>query len=113
METLPSNQHITYQLQYRKCGKPSCSTCRSGQGHGPYWYAYWREGSRLRSAYIGKIRPASPDTALESSTSESTQEAVSSLALEEPAPGERRSGDPYEGCLAESLLQAALLTTSG
>ncbi|GAC1361261.1 MAG: hypothetical protein NVS2B12_03160 [Ktedonobacteraceae bacterium] len=57
MTNIPSNQHITYQLQYRKCGKASCSTCRNGQGHGPYWYAYWREGSRLRSGYVGKIRP--------------------------------------------------------
>lgn len=57
MAQLPTDQHITYQLQFRKCGKPSCSTCRDGQGHGPYWYAYWREGSRLRSGYIGKTPP--------------------------------------------------------
>ena len=57
MKNIPSDQHITYQLQYRKCGKTSCSTCRNGQGHGPYWYAYWREGSRLRSGYVGKIHP--------------------------------------------------------
>lgn len=57
MTQLPNDQHITYQLQYRKCGKVSCSTCRNGQGHGPYWYAYWRDGSRLRSGYIGKNRP--------------------------------------------------------
>ena len=59
MIKLPGDQHITYQLQYRKCGKPTCRTCHEGQGHGPYWYAYWREGSRLRSGYIGK---ASPET---------------------------------------------------
>jgi len=57
MTDIPSDQHITYQLQYRKCGKASCSTCRNGQGHGPYWYAYWREGSRLRSGYVGKTHP--------------------------------------------------------
>ncbi|MBE3561346.1 MAG: hypothetical protein IMW89_19310 [Ktedonobacteraceae bacterium] len=57
MAKIPSNQHITYQLQFRKCGKTSCSTCRNGQGHGPYWYAYWREDSRLRSGYVGKQRP--------------------------------------------------------
>jgi len=50
----PGDQHITYQLQFRKCGKRTCRTCREGQGHGPYWYAYWREGSRLKSGYIGK-----------------------------------------------------------
>ncbi len=60
MKELPSNQHITYQRQFRKCGKSSCSTCRTGQGHGPYWYAYWRDGSRLRSSYIGKIGPSQP-----------------------------------------------------
>ncbi len=57
MTELPNDQHVTYQLQFRKCGKPTCSTCRYGQGHGPYWYAYWREGSRLRSGYIGKVWP--------------------------------------------------------
>jgi len=57
MTQLPNDLHITYQLQYRKCGKSSCSTCRTGTGHGPYWYAYWREGSRLRSGYIGKVHP--------------------------------------------------------
>src|SRR5205085_6759138 len=57
MTNLPDDQHITYQLQYRKCGKPSCSTCRDSRGHGPYWYAYWREGPRLRSGYIGKVSP--------------------------------------------------------
>ena len=57
MRDIPTDQHITYQLQYRKCGKASCSTCRDGQGHGPYWYAYWREGSRLRSGYVGKVHP--------------------------------------------------------
>jgi hypothetical protein len=57
MAKLPTNQHITYQLQFRKCGKPSCGTCKRGLGHGPYWYAYWREGAKLRSGYIGKVRP--------------------------------------------------------
>ena len=57
MAQLSNSQHITYQLQFRKCGKPTCSTCREGQGHGPYWYAYWREGPRLRSGYVGKSRP--------------------------------------------------------
>jgi hypothetical protein len=58
MAKLPTNQHITYQLQFRKCGKPSCGTCKRGPGHGPYWYAYWREGNKLRSGDIGKARPS-------------------------------------------------------
>ena len=63
MTQLPSDQHITYQLQFRKCGKATCGTCRDGQGHGPYWYAYWREGARLRSGYVGKIHPNLKKTA--------------------------------------------------
>jgi len=63
MTQLPGDQHITYQLQHRKCGKASCSTCRDGHGHGPYWYAYWREGTRLRSGYVGKKQPEGAVTA--------------------------------------------------
>lgn len=53
---IPDGTTITYQLQYRRCGK--CKPCRAGhQGHGPYWYKYWHEGNRLRSGYVGKVHP--------------------------------------------------------
>ena len=81
MAQLPNDQHITYQLQYRKCGKASCSTCRGGQGHGPYWYAYWREGSRLRSGYVGKVN----QTTLSNATNESTLSTTPVIAVEESA----------------------------
>src|SRR2546421_10328258 len=86
MTQLPSNQHITYQLQYRKCGKAACSTCRNGQGHGPYWYAYWREGSRLRSGYIGKNHPmhkqaTTPENKLETPALRCKDECVAEPAL--------------------------------
>jgi hypothetical protein len=74
MRDIPNDQHITYQQQYRKCGKAACGTCRQGKGHGPYWYAYWREGSRLRSGYVGKKHPtlqeeiAAPENKLEPPT---------------------------------------------
>ena len=56
---IPTDRHITYQCQMRKCGKPSCHRCKEGEGHGPYWYAYWRNDQRrLRSGYIGKVLPA-------------------------------------------------------
>ena len=42
-----------YRNEYTKCGKPNCKKCP----HGPYWYAYWREGKRLRKKYIGKTKP--------------------------------------------------------
>jgi predicted ATPase/DNA-binding SARP family transcriptional activator len=49
---------VTYRQQYRRCGKQSCSRCAPGQpGHGPYWYAFWREQGRPRSRYIGKELP--------------------------------------------------------
>ena len=47
----------TYRQRYITCGKPGCRTCTAGPGHGPYWYAYWREGTKIRSAYIGKQHP--------------------------------------------------------
>jgi predicted ATPase/DNA-binding SARP family transcriptional activator len=54
----PPGVHITYSRQFRRCTRPSCPTCGPGQpGHGPYWYAYWREDGRLRSHYFGKTRP--------------------------------------------------------
>lgn len=46
---------VTYRLESVDCGKQGCTKCP----HGPYWYAYWREGGRVRSRYIGKRRPDS------------------------------------------------------
>ena len=54
----PNGEHITYQYQYRKCGKPTCNTCRNSQGHGPYWYAYWKTKGKIYSGYIGKTLPS-------------------------------------------------------
>lgn len=44
---------VTYRLESVKCGKPSCRSCP----HGPYWYAYFRDGDKLRSRYIGRELP--------------------------------------------------------
>ena len=41
---------VSYRLEHVSCGKPGCSKCP----HGPYWYAYWREGGKVRSRYIGR-----------------------------------------------------------
>lgn len=43
---------LRYERQ--KCGKPSCSTCQSGEGHGPYWVLYVWLNDKTRKAYIGK-----------------------------------------------------------
>lgn len=45
---------VTYRLESVRCGKPTCTSCP----HGPYWYAYYREGKKLRSRYIGRELPA-------------------------------------------------------
>jgi hypothetical protein len=44
---------VTYRQELVRCGREGCTRCP----HGPYWYAYWREGGRLRSGYIGKELP--------------------------------------------------------
>jgi hypothetical protein len=44
---------VTYRLETVKCGKPNCRSCP----HGPYWYAYYREGAKLKSRYIGRELP--------------------------------------------------------
>jgi len=53
-----TNQNITYRQQFTRCGKQRCQKCREGIGHGPYWYAYWSEGGRVMSKYIGTHLPA-------------------------------------------------------
>ena len=50
-------QGSTYYTQYRKCGKPACTTCsgRGTRGHGPYWYRRDRPTGKVH--YIGKNLP--------------------------------------------------------
>jgi hypothetical protein len=49
-------RHKTYRRELVRCGKKDCK-CAEGQLHGPYWYAYWMEGGRTKSQYIGKKLP--------------------------------------------------------
>jgi hypothetical protein len=53
--TMNVKRSLTYRREYVKCGKNGCS-CAKGKGHGPYWYAYWREGKKLKKKYLGKKR---------------------------------------------------------
>lgn len=41
----------TFRQERVRCGKENC-WCFAGGGHGPYTYKYWREGGRLRKAYV-------------------------------------------------------------
>ncbi|HZS48417.1 MAG TPA: DUF6788 family protein [Blastocatellia bacterium] len=47
--------HITYQLERIRCGKTNCK-CAAGELHGPYWYSYWSQNGKTKSAYVGKKR---------------------------------------------------------
>jgi DNA-binding SARP family transcriptional activator/tetratricopeptide (TPR) repeat protein len=49
---------VTYRQQFTRCGKERCRKCREGEGHGPYWYAYWSEKGRTVSKYVGIQLPA-------------------------------------------------------
>jgi hypothetical protein len=42
---------VSLREQWVRCGKPSCTRCP----HGPYWYAYWSEGGRRMTRYVGKL----------------------------------------------------------
>jgi DNA-binding SARP family transcriptional activator len=45
-----------------RCGKRTCRRCADGIGHGPYWYASWREGGKVRQRYLGKTAPTGTPT---------------------------------------------------
>ena len=49
---------VTLRLEYVRCGKENCR-CVRDKAHGPYWYAYFRRGGKVRSKYIGKKKPGS------------------------------------------------------
>ena len=53
LDDVPGMPTVTYRRQLIRCGK-GCDTCP----HGPYWYAFWKEGGRSRSQYIGGVLPA-------------------------------------------------------
>ncbi len=37
-----------------RCGKPTCH-CVEGEGHGPYWFLHWREGTVQRRRYVRQV----------------------------------------------------------
>ena len=48
---LPTN--ATIRKEYVRCGKVDCLS-----KHGPYYYAYWKDGrGKLKKKYIGKYAP--------------------------------------------------------
>lgn len=53
LHDVPGVPTVSYRSQSVRCGK-GCASCP----HGPYWYAFWKEGGRSRSQYIGGVLPA-------------------------------------------------------
>ncbi len=49
---VPGVPAVSYRRTTVRCGK-GCARCP----HGPYWYAYWKEGGHSRSQYIGRELP--------------------------------------------------------
>ncbi len=52
-ETGKDLKSFSYVWQAIQCRKESCKSCP----HGPYLYARWREGVRVRAIYIGRTVP--------------------------------------------------------
>ena len=52
-EKLPKMLPAAVCAQYVRCGKSNCK-CASGLLHGPYHYCFWREGGKLKKAYVRK-----------------------------------------------------------
>lgn len=57
-----------------KCGKAACTRCP----HGPYWYAYWWEGGKRRSRYLGKLEDL-PEVSGGDAVDEASRVAVRAL----------------------------------
>lgn len=64
------NGRIAYRQQFTRCGKQRCRKCKEGEGHGPYWYAYWSENGRTKTKYIGVRLPPDLEPAQQHLTGE-------------------------------------------
>lgn len=68
------NGRVVYRQQFTHCGKARCRKCKEGEGHGPYWYAYWNENGRTKTRYIGVRLPAGLDAQQGQSEGEAAQD---------------------------------------
>lgn len=76
---------VTYRQQFTRCGKQRCRKCREGEGHGPYWYAYWSEKGRTVSKYIGIHLPAHLE-AEQQSEADAEQHTISAAPVSPTSP---------------------------
>src|SRR5436853_7343323 len=68
---------VTYRKQYTRCGKERCRKCKEGDGHGPYWYAYWSEKGRTISKYVGIHLPVHSEATQQQSDEKEKDQAQS------------------------------------
>jgi hypothetical protein len=54
---VPLGADARYFLRRVPCTKAYCRVCPLYGGHGPYWYATWREGTGKRRQFCGRRRP--------------------------------------------------------
>src|SRR5260370_37127730 len=89
---------IHYREQFVRCGKASCSRCTEGPGHGPYWYAVWREGRCTRTRYVGKTLPPEVATAaIESEPPAAPQAGARALDARRLLQGDARRAELHVG----------------
>ena len=108
---------VTYRQQVSFCGKPQCSKCRDGIGHGPYWYAYHTsEQGRTVRTYVGKRLPVgvqasqitqTPQVAQSTQITQIPQVAQSTQITQTPRKSQK--ADVHERHLADTRKEDPLL----
>ena len=95
----PTDAHVTYSRQYRRCRKPGCAVCGpDSPGHGPYWFAYWRQDGKLHSHYLGKRAPPGQNDAVVDTEAPAASTALPMAPAGRPVPGSHESAVPHTGC---------------
>ncbi len=99
---------ITYHKQMSFCGKARCGKCRTGIGHGPYWYAYQTINGRAKRTYIGKELPPGASHLVETEKALTSHHAITPASAE-PLPIGRVHRNPLIGREKEYTVLRSLL----
>jgi hypothetical protein len=108
--------HVSLQREYVRCGKATCKKCApGGGGHGPYWYAYWRDGAKVKKRYLGKELPRELPAG-EAAHLDMTNPSVAQFLEEcgiarpyEPKPRKERAKKPAEKARSVQPLTASVV----
>ena len=67
---------VTYSIKHLPCSNPSCLTCMTGMGHGPYWYASYILEAQKKTVFIGrKFKPLDMSVVLKNLTKAKARKA--------------------------------------